>query len=397
MKRDEKKYNIIIATPRFYPIVGGGENQARLVAEELIKRGNNVRVVSSRLTGTAKNEMLATISIHRVPSFNFTKEKGLPAILENLLYVFSLIAYGLFRLRQFEVIIFFFGLDYFSIPAFFFKLFGKKSFVRTASTFSPEIGNLRGSALYSLRKKGYAAFDRFLAISTFIEKRFIEEGVKPERIRRMNNGVDTNKFRPLDPERRMQMRETLGLNQDSIYLLYCGHLNANKGIDFLIRSISTLDDVPNNVELLVLGSGKFAQNIIEDSVKKEAKEIQSPIKVHFLGQVADREKYFQAADIFILPSQSEGLPNVLIEARACGLPSIATRVSGVPDVIEEGVDGIIIDYGDEEALRKAIHELTSSSVLRKQFGENALRKILQQYDITVVAKNFETLFREVIA
>ncbi len=390
----EKKYKIIIATPRFYPIVGGGENQARLLTEELIKRGHTASVVSSRLNGTAKNEMLGSIPVHRVPSFQFKKEKGLPAILENFLYIFSLIGYGLLRVKQFDIIIFFFGLDYFSIPAFFFKLFGKRSIVRTASTFSPEIGNLRGSFLYSLRKKGYAAFDRFLAISTFIEKRFIEEGVRPELIRRMNNGVDTKKFHPLDDAHRTHMKRTLDLERDGIYLLYCGHLNANKGIDFLIRSLSSMHDLPPKTELLVLGSGKFAQNIIEHEVRKEAERIKSKIRIRFLGQVADREKYFQAADVFILPSQSEGLPNVLLEARACGLACIATRVSGVPDVIEEGVDGIIIDYGDEESLRTAIRTLASSSTIRKQFGDEALKKTIDHYDISVVAIKFEELFKE---
>jgi glycosyltransferase involved in cell wall biosynthesis len=148
------------------------------------------------------------------------------------------------------------------------------------------------------------------------------------------------------------------------------------------------------VELLILGGSQSISN--KDSLKKNIINMlqqQLSIQINFLGQVYEREKYFQAADIFILPSQSEGMPNALLEAMACGLACIATNVGGVPDVIRHEINGIIINYGDNKELEDAIWKLINNEYMRIKIGEQALMLIKSNYSIEIVAKEYEALLK----
>ncbi len=386
----------MLVSPRFSPIVGGGENQARLLAEELLRRGHAVFVVASRFRGFARREMLGSLAVIRLPSFHFRKEQGIRGALENLLFVCVLLWYALWHAGRFDVAFFFWGLDYFAIPAFFFRVLGKKSIIRTASVFSSEIGNLRGSRLHGLRLRGYKAFDRFAAITDEIARRFVDEGVPAERIRRMKNGVDTARFFPLPDDRRDRQRAALRLSPSTTYLLYCGHLNAIKGIDYLLRALSTVGNLERETELLVLGAGKHALGSLENTLPEMVRNVDPQITVRLLGLVEERELYFQVADILVLPSKTEGLPNVLLEAMACGVPCIATKVGGSIDLLHDGEGGLLIDYGDEDQLRKAIRHLVNSPEERMRMGAAGRAKVLRGYALPSVAQEYERLFMELV-
>jgi glycosyltransferase involved in cell wall biosynthesis len=302
----------------------------------------------------------------------------------------------LWKVRSYDILFFFWGIDYFAFLAGPMRLLGKRSVIRTASTFSREIGNLRGSRGAWLRLKIIRVFDAFLALTSEIEERFLLEGVPADRIVRIRNAVDRERFMPAGQEERRALRSGLGLGARQRVIVFCGHLTEVKGIDFLMRSLEGLAARVERADLVILGSGEYAMDTLERWVQESAERLRGKISVHLTGQVPDIAPYFRCADVFVLPSRAEGMPNVLLEAMAAGLACVATNVGGVPDIVVHGVDGVIVPYGDERALREALIALAGNVQRRRRLGANARKKVLSGFDSTILIRQYEDLFARVL-
>jgi glycosyltransferase involved in cell wall biosynthesis len=167
-------------------------------------------------------------------------------------------------------------------------------------------------------------------------------------------------------------------NGDKIISL--GRLNEVKGITYLIEAVRSIDDCP---ELLVAGSGPE-----ENRLKQQAEGL----NITFTGSVPETEPYFLQGSIFVLPSLSEGLPQAMLEAMSYGLPVVATRVGGIPDIIEHGKTGFLVDPRDPEDLRKYIKILIADDSLRKTMSDNCLKEI-QKFSWQNILAKFERLMR----
>jgi glycosyltransferase involved in cell wall biosynthesis len=115
-----------------------------------------------------------------------------------------------------------------------------------------------------------------------------------------------------------------------------------------------------------------------------------------LGERQDVELYLQASDIFVLPSKLEGMPNVLLEAMACGLPCVTTRVSGTQDIIDDGTSGLLVEYGDPEALRTCLVALLRDSERRCRIGVNAKRTIDGRFSLERIADLYAMNYAELL-
>jgi len=393
-----KQKRIIIVTHRFYPLIGGAENQALLLAKNLVVRGNDVCVLTSKIDNALRSEIIDGVSIVRLNKYGV--ERNFHRFI--LLFNFRLLFYLSFRLRQFDKTLYFFAIDFFAISAFPLKWFGKETIIRTATpSASSEIGgNYKNGKFYKYRRFLISAFTKFIAITTEIESNLLNEGIEQNRIIRMNNGVDTSIFFPLNNDERLKVRNLLNLKEEIIYLLFCGHFYKTKGLDYLIDSLIELGKSHHicNTELLILGSNQSIpkKNSFEEDIIYRIRRSDFPIRINFLGQIYEREKYFQAADIFVLPSQSEGMPNALLEAMACGLACIATNVGGVIDIIQHEVTGYMVKYRDNKELGNAICELIRDEYLRKRIGKQAFMYIKAQNGIENVANEYERVFKNLL-
>ena len=103
-----------------------------------------------------------------------------------------------------------------------------------------------------------------------------------------------------------------------------------------------------------------------------------------------------SADVFVIPSRTEGLPVVLLEAMSAGLPTVATVVGGIPEVIEDGVDGFLVPPNDVEQLSRKILELLGNAILRTQFREAGPRKISKDFNTTLQAERYSALFNRLV-
>jgi glycosyltransferase involved in cell wall biosynthesis len=141
-----------------------------------------------------------------------------------------------------------------------------------------------------------------------------------------------------------------------------------------------------DAHLVIVGSGP------EESRLKEL----SMAGVLFVGQSSDTVRYLQAADLFVLPSSTEGLSGSLLEAMSTGIPVLATSVGGTPDVIQHGLNGYLIPSDNLNRLKQGLQTLLSDNDLRMRLGSNARLRILADYSLDQVAERLATLYHRLL-
>jgi len=196
--------------------------------------------------------------------------------------------------------------------------------------------------------------DKVITVSRKTREYVLKLGADDSKISVIYNGVDQNFFYPMNKEK---SRKQLGLPRSDIIILTVRRLVYKNGLDTLIKSASLLTREYPNLLFIVIGNGPD-RNIIA----KRIKQLGISSNVRLTGFVPEEALplYYNAADYFVLPSNSgEGLPMVLLEAMACGLPVIATTVGGTPEIIRDMINGALVPPRNQEALAKAISNLLS--------------------------------------
>ena len=195
--------------------------------------------------------------------------------------------------------------------------------------------------------------DRVVAVSRDLARKVVELGADPARVHLVYNGVDTATFRPGD---RTEARRRLGLDPTRSVVLYVGNLLPVKGPDVLIEATARLAARGVAFDLHVIGRGPM-----RESLERRAAEAGLAGRVHFHGPLPhDRlPDWFRAADLLVLPSRSEGVPNVLLEASACGTPYVAGAVGGVPEIAHLGRSRLV-PPGDPGRLADAIRDVLAA-------------------------------------
>jgi glycosyltransferase involved in cell wall biosynthesis len=216
----------------------------------------------------------------------------------------------------------------------------------------------------------------------------IQEGVSPDHIEIIYNAITPFKLSDSD---RINARQKLGLHQNDFFLLAVGRLVYEKGHEFLIQSIPSVIQSFPNLTTAICGSGPlFGQ--LEERISALSLEG----KVRLLGQWENVRELLAAADAFVLPSRWEGLPMALLEAMMAGLPVIATRVQGVEEVIENGVQGFLVSLENPEELSKAILQLLNDPEQRHKMGQAASSRILHGYTTDQMCKKYLQVIKNLI-
>lgn len=191
-------------------------------------------------------------------------------------------------------------------------------------------------------------------------------------------GVDSLRFHP-DVAARLAIRNELNISADSILILYVGRLTKDKGILDLAYAFDALSRRIPEIMLLLVGT--------EEDVKYEHIEQicrGSEDRLRYLEFTIEPERYMAAADLFCLPSYREGFGMTIIEAAACGVPAIASRVYGITDAVEEGKTGLLFPAADVPALELTILKLATDDELRRQMGSAAQARALKLFSSSAV-------------
>ena len=187
------------------------------------------------------------------------------------------------------------------------------------------------------------------------------------------SGVDTERFRP-DMAVRSEVRGQLKLRDDDVLLLFLGRLNQDKGVLDLAEAFAAVAGRCGQLHLLLVGPD-------EGGLKDEVKSICAAHdeRLHFIDYTDKPESCFAAADIFCLPSYREGFGTVIIEAAACGVPAIGSRIYGISDAISEGESGLLFPSADVDALEAVITQLTLNAELRHAMGKSAFERVRDKF------------------
>jgi glycosyltransferase involved in cell wall biosynthesis len=240
----------------------------------------------------------------------------------------------------------------------------------------------RGGVLW----RAYAGADRYVVTSPALMASLIEAGIPASRIEHIPNGVDVSRFRPVESrEEQRALRQQLGLRDETL-ILFVGIIAAKKRPVLLFDAWAQLGSLTSSTALVFVGTTQSAYAEIASelvaTIRARAAAFGLADRVTFTGETFATERYYRAADLLVLPSAREGLPNALMEAMASGLPCIASRLPGTTDVlIESGVDGLLVESGEVAPLAAALRSLLTSPDQAREIGRRARRRIETEFAI----------------
>ncbi|NNC92755.1 MAG: glycosyltransferase family 4 protein [Acidimicrobiia bacterium] len=233
-----------------------------------------------------------------------------------------------------------------------------------------------------------------VAMSTAIYRELRSYDVPADRIVRIPLGVNTTRFRPAtDPADRRQTREMLDLPPERFTVLFVGALAAIKRPLLLVEAMARLHP-REDVQLVVVGPQNEPgySGTVTDAIGSLGLEG----RVFLRPYATEIEQYFRAADVFALPSASEGMPAAMVEAMASGLPVVGTGVSGIEDLIEHGTNGSIVEP-NAQSLAEALQHYLDDPRLLAEHGARSRRRALDRYDARAVLNAHRALFRGMLA
>lgn len=204
------------------------------------------------------------------------------------------------------------------------------------------------------------------------------------RVRVISNGVDVDERRNAPA---LDVRKELGLPAEGPLVVYLGRISAEKGLGFLVEAAAGMARRWPDLRVLILGDGPETARLRADV---EARGLEEHLRL--IGFRQDVRPYLRAMDLLVLPSFTEGMPVSILEAFAWEKPVVASRVGGVPEVVEHGVSGLLVEPGDAEALAAAIGELIADPDRARRMGEVAGRRVRERFGSGRQAAEFKALF-----
>jgi glycosyltransferase involved in cell wall biosynthesis len=228
--------------------------------------------------------------------------------------------------------------------------------------------------------------DMFITISKEIKDELVKCGIPQERCTFIPNGVKLDRFQPVSKSDKKLLRKQLGL-PDGPLVIFTGRLEMEKRVDQLIQIWLQVQKRYTDAHLLILGTGSQAEKL-----KRTAGE-----GILFGGLVGDTAPYLQTADLFVLPSISEGLSNALLEALATGLPVVVTPTGGTTDIVHHKVSGWIVQDYNPQNLLKGILTFLDNQSLRESCAHEGRRYVVENYSLINTADNLCKLYQSVLS
>lgn len=240
--------------------------------------------------------------------------------------------------------------------------------------------------LYDALDKFHLRFmDRIVCVSKAQADRVYRTDVAPGRVRVIRNSARLNAFAEPDLAYKKILRRVAG--GDGPIVLAAGRLSPEKGFHVLVEAAEFIPDA----QFVLLGDGS-ERNRLEGRIR----ELGLGERICLPGFREDLDALIPWADLVVLPSFTEGLPNVALEASAAGVPVVATAVGGTPEVIEDGVTGYLVPAGDAAALAGRTIELLNNPRLARHFGDAGRQRMIDRFSFEAQAQAYLKLFAELL-
>ena len=224
-----------------------------------------------------------------------------------------------------------------------------------------------------------------------------KNGIPSDKLSKIPNGVDTDLFKPMQDREKLILRKQLGLPEKELIVCFTGKAGRRKGIDIVLKAIANALDIHPNIFLCIVGPKDtkdtdfilYLNNIIDSF------GLSGRIRFTGLLEFHEAKRYMQASDIFFLPSSSEGLPNALLEAMACGLCCVVPDKPPMNLLVQNRYRGFVINPENMDEFKHIIELFINHTSEINHFGVNARRYIEGNYSITQSANTYLQLYRAI--
>jgi glycosyltransferase involved in cell wall biosynthesis len=358
--------HIVVIIGRFYPYWGGAEIRMKQIAEALLPRGFKFTVLTPRLTDDSPvREQISGIDVYRFPKQrllfghavrNWFKQHHCSVDLVHTIRLDKVGSLGAWANQHYQI-------------PHLTDIITNEAFRMLRE------GNFFGNRAW---RKIIAHTDMIHCINREMIGFLKEHGVPETKLWFHSNAVNPDLFTP-------------NFNKDNsgmINVFYSGRFERLKGTDVLIEAWRSLPpDVSGKARLILAGSGKWNQLIREQA--------EGLTNVIFVGAVGREQvlQYLHEAHIYVHPPRYEGFGNAVLEAMAVGLPIVATKVGGIPDFVESGVNGILIPPEDPIALAEALAKMLRDPELRFKMGRESRRIAVSSFNFSELFDAFELIYR----
>jgi len=232
-------------------------------------------------------------------------------------------------------------------------------------------------------------FDRVICVSQDLLNDCRSWGVPAERLHLVENGIDTHQYaRQLSA---IEAKRRLGFPENRVLIGAVGRLVSVKAFDLLIRAVGKLIAAGRDLQLIIAGEGPE-----RDRLQKVIDQEQFSDQISLLGHRSDIFELYHAMDVYALSSIREGLPNAALEAMALETPVIATRVGGLPRLIQDGVSGLLVEPNSEDALAAGLDRMVRSQSLRESLAVAGRRTIEDRYSFARRIEKISAIYEDLL-
>jgi len=234
----------------------------------------------------------------------------------------------------------------------------------------------------------YNRCDAISFVSEFIKREFLKNFKVKNKFFVTYSGIDVDKYRHTSNDLILNYLEL-----ERPVLLFVGYLFKEKRPLVFLRACSLIKKHYPGMSLIMIGDGEMRKEI-----KKVAISLGIEKNLFMLGNIPKDKvlNYFNLCDVFVHTTAMEALGNATIEAMACERPVVASNVGGLPEIIDDGKNGMLVDVGDHKAIAKKISIILKNRVLAKKISSNARQKILRKFSWEKIIQDYEELYKEVL-
>jgi glycosyltransferase involved in cell wall biosynthesis len=254
-------------------------------------------------------------------------------------------------------------------------------------------GRFRTAIFRGLERLLARVADTLIAVSPEVRDDLVELKVAPaEKFTVIRLGIELDERVAIAREARKRTRRIMGVSDERFLVGWIGRMTGVKRGADVLRAFRLLRDRGIDAILCMVGDGPEREQL-----EQLAAELRLMHDTLFPGYQEEIGPFFAAFDAFVLPSANEGTPVTAIESLASGCPVVATRVGGVPDVVQEGIDGFLVDPGDLDAIAERLARLASDTALRERMASAGRERVLSRYAVERLIDDVDGLYRTLLA
>ena len=376
---------VLMLSQNFHPAIGGAEKQALELSRALAARGVKVTVLTRQPGGLPAEELLGGVRVKRLSVFG-------PRAVDSAVFMIKSFFWLLLNPGEYDAV----HVHLASSPAVAAVLAGRL----TGRKILVKLGGGRGVdeitlSQHSLLGRLKLAFFRAARPELLVMNGEVFNWLKSSkefsglRLRQFRNGVDTGRYTPPLYNEKINAKTAVGLD-NAVTFLFVGRLSPEKRLKELLEAwaeIFSEEAAAPRIHLVIVGGGPE-----EAALKRTVADLGLAASVTLTGSKDDLLPYYRAADVFVLPSISEGLSNSMLEAMACGVAVMAGRVGGAKDAVIPGVSGCLFDPLNKQELKTCLRAFVADRGLSLRMGEQARKTAVEKYSMARVTDELLSIY-----